>query len=263
MSRRSIATALGLAASLLVPDARAGETTMAEPVIEENITDIDGRESPTIEFDLTPGAFHSMHTSAGFWHSGLETEWRPFDRAGVGLEVDTLGSLDDTKPVGGVHFVPRGALSYVVLRDFESQVFLQLEAGGRYDDGPTLALADPTEVAQPYWAGIREALKLGPLDVRAAAFGEGGGSTAHAPVRASGAALYSIIGTSMRGAFGGEAIADWSRSFPFVIAPEAQILLHMLGRPVRLELAVPFTVGAKEGDWSYGLAFRFVLEPNE
>jgi len=264
MSRRKIGTALGLVAPFLVlRDARAGETTMAEPVIEENITDIDGREHPTIEFDLTPGVFHAMHTSAGFWRVGLESEWRPVDRVGVGLELDTLGALDDAKAVGAVHFVPRGALSYVVLRDFESQVFLQFEAGGRFDNGSALALADPTEFAQPYWAGVREAMKLGPLDLRAAAFGEGGGTSAHAPVRATAAALYSVVGTSARGAFGAELLADWSRESPFVVAPEAQLVVHALGFPVRLEVAVPVTVGAKGNDAAYGLAFRFVLEPNE
>lgn len=264
MSRRRLATALGLVASLpLVRDAQAGETTMSEPVIEENITDIDGREAPTIEFDLTPGVFHAMHGSAGFWHAGLESEWRPFDRAGVGVEVDSLGSLDDARPVGAVHFVPRGALSYVVIRDFDRGVFVQLEGGGRYDDGLSLALADPTEFAQPYWAGVREALKLGPLHVRAAAFGEAGGTSAHAPVRGSGAALWSITGSPSRLALGIELMADWSRQSPFVAAPELQLLLRVLGHPVRLEVAAPVTLGAKNDQGAYGLAFRFVVEPNE
>jgi hypothetical protein len=262
MRRCAHAAVLGIAALTAARGARAGETTMSEPVIEENITDIDSRERQSLEFDLTPGAFRSTRTSAGFWHTGLEAEWRPFDRAGVGLELDALGSLDDARPAGAVHFVPRGSLSYVLLRDFESRVFLQAEIGARYDDGLSLALADPTEYAQPVWAGLREAMKLGPLDLRAGAFAETGGNAVHAPVRASGAALYTIVGATTRGAIGAELLADWSRAAPFVLAPEVQFLTRIGGKPVRFEVAVPFTLGAKENS-AYGLAFRFVLEPNE
>jgi len=263
MRRRAHAAVLGVVLLFSPRGARAGETTMSEPVIEENITDIDGRDFPTIEFDLTPGVFRSTRSRAGFWHTGLETEWRPLDRVGVGLELDSVGALDGPKPVGAVHFVPRAALSYVFLRDFARNVFLQAEVGARYDQGLSLALADPTEIAQPLWAGVREAMKLGPVDLRAAAFGEAGGTAVHAPVKASGAALYTILGASARGAFGAELLADWSRASPFVVAPEGQFLLRVFGHPVRFGLAVPVTIRAKGGDGAYGLAFRFVLEPDE
>lgn len=161
-----------------------------------------------------------------------------------------------------MHFVPRGALSYVLLRDFEDQIFLQAEAGARYDDGLSLALADPTEFAQPLWAGLREAMKLGPFDLRAGWFGEAGRTAAHAPVKASAAALYTVVGTSSRGALGAEILADWSRAAPYVLAPEVEFLTRVAGAPVRFELAVPLTLDAKESS-AYGLAFRFVLEPDE
>jgi hypothetical protein len=237
---------------------------MSEPVIDENITDIDGKQATTLEFDLTAGALRSTRTRAGVWRSALEAEWRPFDRAGMGVELETVGTLDDARPTGAVHLAPRGALSYVVLRDFERRVFLQLEAGARADDGVAVSFADPTEAAQPYWAGLREAAELGPIDLRAAAFGEGGGSaSAHAPVRASGAALFTLVGASVRAAVGAEALADWSRGSPFAVAPEAQVVARPLGYPLRLEIAVPFTVGARGGDGAWGVAFRFVLEPDE
>jgi hypothetical protein len=243
--------------------ANAGETTLAEPVIEENITDIDSRHPQSLEFDFTPGVFRSTETGKGFWHVGLELEWRPFDRLGVGAELEPVGALDGAKPVGAVHFVPRGALSYVLLRDFEDQVFVQAEIGAHYESGLSLALVDPTDFAQPYWAGLREGMKFGPVDCRAAAFAQGGGTTAHAPIRGSGAALYSIIGTEVRAALGAEFIADWSNPSPFVAAPEAQILAPVLGRPVRFEIAVPLTVGASEADRGYGISVRIVLEPED
>ena len=264
MLRTKVAAVLGVLVALIAHEARAGETTMSEPVIEENITDIDGRESPTIEFDLTPGLEHAQHSNAGLWKNGLEMEWRPFDRAGIGLEVDSTGSLDGAMPIGPVLVVPRGALSYVVARDFERNLFLQAELGGRYNGSDTaLALVDPTEFALPYWAALRGAAKLGPLDMRSAVIGEAGGTAVHAPVRMSAAALYTIIGGATRGAFGAELWADWARQAPFVVAPQAQYLMRVFGKPMRFEVAVPITVGAKGDDASYGLAFRVVLEPDE
>lgn len=255
---------LGVLVSFIAREARAGETTMSEPVIEENITDIDGRESPTLEFDLTPGVLRAQHSSAGIWKNGLEMEWRPFDRAGLGLEVDTAGSLDGAKPTGAVLVSPRGALSYVLARDFEHNLFLQGELGGRYNGTDTrLLLVDPTEVALPYWAALRGAAKLGPLDMRSAVAGEAGGTAVHAPLRTSVAALYTILGETTRGALGTELWADWARRAPFVVAPQAEYLMRVFGKPVRFEVAVPITVGAKGDDASYGLAFRLVLEPDE
>ena len=264
MLRTTFAAVLGVFLVLVARKTRAGETTMSEPVIEENITDIDGREFPTIEFDLTPAILHAQHSSAGSWRNGLEMEWRPFDRAGVGLELDTAGSLDGAVPVAPVFVVPRGALSYVVARDFERHLFLQAEIGGRYNgtDG-ALLLLDPTEYSLPYWASLRGAAKLGPADARAAFSGQAGASAAHAPLRASAAVLYTILGETTRGAFGTELLADWGRKAPFVVAPQVQYLARVFGKPMRFEVAVPITVGARGADASYGVAFRFVLEPDE
>lgn len=77
------------------------------------------------------------------------------------------------------------------------------------------------------------------------------------------AALYTIVGESLRGAISAELIADWARPAPFLVAPAAQFLTRILGKPVRFEVAVPMTVSAKESDAAYGIAFRFVIEPNE
>lgn len=236
---------------------------MSEPVIEENVTDVDGREAPTIEFDLTPAVLHGMHSNAGLWKNGIETEWRPFDRFGVGAELDASGTLDSWKPVGSIALVPRGALSYVFLRDFERSIFLQAEIAGRYNGSATLALIDPTETVLPYSFGLRTATNLGPVDFRFNALGEAGGSSAHAPVKGSMAALYTMIGESVRGAIGAELIADWARTAPFLVAPEAQFLTRVFGKPVRFEVALPTTIGAKGNDATYGIAFRLVLEPNE
>jgi hypothetical protein len=151
----------------------------------------------------------------------------------------------------------------VVLQDFEDQVFVQAEVGAHDENGVVLALVDPTDVAQPVWAGLREGTKLGPLDLRSAALAQAGGTSAHAPVRGSLAALYSIVGMRARGAIGAECIAEWSNPSPFVVAPEGQILARVLERSVRFELAIPVTVGAKPADSGYGVSLRFVIEPSD
>ena len=58
-------------------------------------------------------------------------------------------------------------------------------------------------------------------------------------------------------------IADWGRHAPFVLGPQVQYVARVAGKPMRFEMAVPFTVGAKGGEASYGLMFRFVIEPDE
>ena len=58
-------------------------------------------------------------------------------------------------------------------------------------------------------------------------------------------------------------MADWSRTSPFVLAPEAQAVARVLGHPVRFEVAIPFTLGARAADEAYGIALRFILEPTE
>ena len=152
--------------------ARAGETTLAEPLIQENITDIDALEVGSLEFDLTPAYLRAQHSSAGLWTTGLEAEWRPIDRLGVGAEVDLAGALDGSTFVPPAHVVPRASLSYVFLRDFERSVFLQAELGGRYDGSSDLALIDPTEMVLPY--RVRGATVLGPIDTRVSVLGEAG-----------------------------------------------------------------------------------------
>jgi hypothetical protein len=262
MRRRAYAAALGLVVLATRP-ARAEETTMAEPVIDENITDIDSREKNSFEVDLTPGVFRSTSARSGFWHTAVEAEWRPFDRTGLGLELDAAGALDGARPTGATHIIPRGALSYVVFRDFDRQLFLQAEVGARYETTLPLTLVDPTEFGQPYWAGLREATKLGPIELRTGAFGQAGATAVHAPVRASEAVLYSIIGATTRGAIGAEVLADWSRAAPFVLAPEAQLLARVFGHPIRFGAAVPFTLRARGNEGAYGVALKFIFEPDE
>lgn len=261
--QRRLATALVVLS--IVGDARAaraGEDTLPEPVIQENITDIDALDVGSLELDLTPRYVRAQHSSSGLWATGLEAEWRPIDRVGIGGEVEVSGELDASKFLAPAHVVPRASASFVFLRDFERKVFLQAEAGGRYDGPGELAQLDPTELVLPYWAGIRGAAVAGPADLRLSALAEAGRSFVHAPLN-TGAALLLPFAGSAKAAVGVEALADWARRYPLLLAPQAQLLTHAAGRPVRLQVAFPVTAGAKGADATYGISFRFVLEPDE
>src|SRR4051812_37807857 len=97
MGRSAIVLALSSFLLLIDRGARA-EAPLAEPVIEENITDVDSRESGTLEFDTTQTAVHARNNRNGIWRSTIEAEWRPFARAGVGADLGLGGPLDGASP---------------------------------------------------------------------------------------------------------------------------------------------------------------------
>lgn len=73
-----------------------------------------------------------------------------------------------------VDIVPRGSLSYVLLRDFERRMFLQAEIAARYRGSATLALMDPTETMLPCSLGLRNATNLAQWTSGSNALGEAG-----------------------------------------------------------------------------------------
>jgi hypothetical protein len=261
---RLLKFALPALAALAARHAHAGETTLAEPIIEENITDVDGTEIGTLEFDVTGAALASRASRTGLYRSSLEAEWRPLDRLGLGAELATNGTLDGASPLSPSAFVPRGAASYVVLRDRERVFYLQAETSYRHAFGDEAILHDPTESALPFSSGLRMATQAGPFTIRAALFVEAGGASAHAPVRAGYAVLANFFGDGgARFYVGAEAVADWARERPFVVVPEALFLTRVFDKPMRFGLGVPTTVGARGEESSFGIAFRIVLEPDE
>ena len=262
MLQRLLPVLLGLSVMGGARVVRAGGEHLPEPVLQENITDIDARDVGDVEFDFTPGYVHAQHSSSGLWATGFEAEWRPIDRLGIGGEVELSGDLAGARFLAPVHVVPRLSASFVFVRDFTRKVFLQAEVGGRYEGSSELAQLDPTEFVLPYWAGVRGATVVGPVNFRMSALAEAGGSFIHAPLSTGGAALLPFEGTA-NAAVGVEVITDWARRYPVLLAPEVQFVTQALGRPVRLQVAFPVTLGAKGQDATYGISLRFVLEPDE
>ena len=261
-----------------IPLARAGGTTLAEPIIEENITDIDAVETGTLEIDVTGALVRGRGGRGGGWAAGFEAEWRAIDRLGLGGELSTGGATTGLSPETPAVTSMRGAASYVFLRDAARRIYLQAEATGRYDAGSSEGVDFVTEAELPYTFGLRWATELGPLTLRGAAFGEAGGGYAHAPVRASTAVLFELSAPSgrrppsadLRSArsanrvyLGGEAMADGARAAPLLLVPEALLLIHPFGPPVRIGVGLPIGVHPRQGDGSFGFALRVVFEPDE
>jgi hypothetical protein len=255
---------MSIRALVSAENAWAGEATLAEPIIEENITDIDAIKIGTLELDLTGVMLkpHNLRTN-GIWSSGFEAEWRPMDRLGLGGELSTGSATNGVAPNAPTMYVPHAAASYVFLRDRARILFLQAEASARFTLGDTATFADLTEPSLPYTLGVRWATQVGPMTLRAGAFGEAGDNYAHAPVRTSYAALWNFTGAPNRYYVGAEFIVDWARISPFMVIPETLFLTRFFGTPVRMGVGVPLTIGAQRDDRSIGFAFRFVLEPDE
>src|ERR1041385_250115 len=191
---------------------RGGEATLVEPIVEENITDLDATAIGTIEADLSGSAMKPRNAErGGNWTSELEAEWRPIDRIGIGAALVADGQTSGLWPTSVRAVTPRAAVSYVSLRDERRKLFLQWEVSGRYpDDGVT----DATESALPFDFGVRWATELGPFTFRSGAFLEAGAAFATLPFRQSYAALVKCLNSPVRVHLGAEFIEDWARSSP-------------------------------------------------
>ena len=226
-----------LACALLASPARADETTLAEPIIEDNITDIDSVEVGSLEVDwsgalLRPRAAGRM----GVWSTTLEAEWRALERLGLGAEFAAAGASNGAAPRAASLYGGRLAASYVLMRDDAANRYLQAEVAGRQSAGAEPAFPDATESALPYVLGVRWASQHGPLTLRAAVFGEAGGAPQHAPVRASMAALWLFEPASSRAYLGLEIIGDAASRSPAMLIPQGLVLMKWFGKAVRFGL---------------------------
>jgi len=259
---RAVRHAAAVATLLGAHAVRAGETTLAEPIVEENITDVDATRTGTIEVDLTGEALSATSTRySGTWASEIEAEWRPVDRLGLGGGFGLGGPTSGISPSSASAFTSRVAASYVFVRDRERRIFLQGEASARRGvEGASLE--SPLESALPYTFGLRWATAVGPFTLRSAVLGEAGDAARHAPLRQSEAVLLECFDHPARLYVGAELIQDWARQAPFALVPEVLLLSRMLGEPIRVGIGVPATLEAKERT-EIGVAFRFVFEPDE
>jgi hypothetical protein len=243
-----------------------GRPPMPEAVFTETVTDIDGSEAGELEVEVSASRMRATMGMAATMQGSAEVEWLVTRRLGVRFETAYARSTFDTGADLRSGLGASGAASWKILQDFRDDFHLQAELGARlpWDELTASALAvqavSPGEPALPLTLDLRSALRAGWLVVRGGVGVEAGGTSAHAPARAS-VALLSGFGLSDRfGFWGFELDADGARSTPALLAFDLVPNLSPLGIPFRLALAIPWAPGAPATQPSLGIFIRLFVE---
>ena len=232
---------------------------MPEPLLTETVTDLDGRESGELEFELNASQFRSRRGGGGAWQASLEGEWLATRHLGVRLEPSLTQTIETAGASSERLLGINGGVSWKLLQDFRHDFHLQAEATGRYP-WETNARVDPGESALPLSFDLRSGIRRGFLTIRAGVGVNAGAAAAHLPLRGS-LALLTGFGTSDRFGFWGiEVDADGARRAPVVVALNIFPNLIPLGLPGKFGLAIPLAIGV--GDWqpSMGVFVRVFID---
>ena len=231
---------------------------IAEPLIGESVTDIDGTEPGEAEVDLTAMAARRLDASnAGT--AELEAEVKLTHRLGVNLLIDLNG--DDGRPVGQV--VLSAGASYGLLHDYKRQFHLSLEANATLYGGVIGALKH-NDFGAPYTVGLRAAWRHGWFTTRYG-LGLALDGDRNIPLFAA-VAFVGEWGRHNRRSFAGiDIVSDWSSQVPLTIAPEVALGFKIHELPMRVGLALPLNIGYRREDFSVGGLVRIVfeIEPKE
>jgi len=230
-----------------------------EPLLGESATDVDAAEAGEVEVEANLARIRAARGAANANYASLEVEWRVWKELGVRLEPSYAWATDSSsshdKGFGGA-----GTVALGLLHDRRRQWHLQFELSGRLDNGTEVQDFEPGETALPYSANLVGAARSGRFTFRTTIGGEVGGSFAYAPAHTDFALLSTFTKDGRFGFFGLEVRADWARTAPLVLAPEAVADLNPLGLPFRLGVAVPVNVGAAPADPLYGFFLRLQFE---
>lgn len=216
-------------------DGGAGERkpTIPEPLVAESITNIEGTEAGELELDVV--ALLLRHASGGTasW-LGVEAEWRATRHLGLAVEAAVSRAASDEPALGQV----RAGLAWSLFHDFARDLHVQAEATGRFGGNEKERAGGPLELPYPYSAGVRAALRSGPLTLRAgtgAAFGGGASLFAHL------AAFHTFGDSSLHGFAGLEVNANLGAGAPLSFVPQVFVTVPFFGVPVDVGLGVPWS----------------------
>jgi hypothetical protein len=245
-----------MAARALGADGVSGERRppLPEPLIAESITNIDGTQAGELEFDVEALLLrHSTgETTSGL---GVEAEWRATRHLGLAVEAAVSRTASDEPTLGQVRAGLAWSLGHDLARDFH----VQAEATARFGGDDEERAEGPLELPHPYSAGLRAALRSGPLTLRAgmgAAFGGGASLFVHL------AALRTFGGSALRGFAGLEVNANVGAGAPLSFVPQVVFTVPLFSAPVDVGLGAPWSPGLRSGEpASIGGVVRVVFEP--
>jgi hypothetical protein len=223
---------------------------LPEPLIAESITNIDDTEAGELEFDVEALLLRhsSGETASGL---GVEAEWRATRHLGLAVEAAVTRAASDEPTLGQV----RAGLAWSLGHDLAHELHVQAEATARFGGDEE----ERAELPYPYSAGVRAALRSGPLTLRAgagAAFGDGASLFVHL------AALRTFGGPSLHGFAGLEVNANVGAGAPLSFVPQVFVTVPLFGAPVDVGLGAPWSPGLRGGEpASIGGVLRVVVEP--
>ena len=258
MRRRAIVTLLLLVATR---EARADDDPkhppMPEPIFTETVTDLDGDEAGELEFELNASTLRARRGGAYLHQGSLEVEWLATRRLGFRFEPLASRGRDPGALGGKTEVGVSAGVSWKLMQDFAHDFHLQLEALGRAPWDQTSIIAQPGDPELPFVLDLRSGVRTGWLTVRSGVGVGAGGSSAHAPVRASLAFLTNFEPSGRFGFWGIEMDADAARDDPFVLALNIVPDLTPTGLPFRVGLALPWNiVGISAAEPGLGIFVR-------
>jgi len=227
---------------------------LPEPLIAESITNIDGTEAGELEFDVE--ALLLRHSSGGTASGlGVEAEWRATRHLGLAVEAAVTRAASDEPTIGEV----RAGLAWSLFHDLARDFHVQAEATARFGGDEEERAEGPLELPYSYSAGLRAALRSGPVTFRAglgAVFGDGASLFVHLAV------LRNFGGSALRGFAGLEVNANVGAGAPLSFVPQVIFTVPLFGAPVDVGLGVPWSPGLRSGEpASIGGVLRVVFEP--
>jgi hypothetical protein len=246
------------AADALADEARE-HAPLPEPILTETVTDIDGNEPGELELEANGSTFRARRGGAYALDASVEAEFIVHRLLGLRLEPSLAGGREGAPLASQRAAGVSGGAALKLVQDFERAFFLDAEVVGRLPWSEE-SIVQPGDPELPFAVDLRAAMRRGPLTVRwglgVGAFGE----PAHAPLRASLALLAPFEGSGRFGFWGVEFDADGARPAPFVAAVNIVPNIVPAGVPLRVGLALPWSIGERDDRPSLGVFVRVFYE---